>query len=134
MRLNSQLQLPSNFLLFFFFNDTATTEIYTLSLHDALPILHIKFFQRLVGWRELRMPLGPPRRARRMRYLLPSDREGDKFLFPNPLSPMWDVCLIANGAVLNFKFCWCRAHVDDLVGHLHELTKIERTIIERAGQ
>src|SRR2546426_12204143 len=27
------------FSLFFFFNDTATTEIYTLSLHDALPIL-----------------------------------------------------------------------------------------------
>src|SRR6478736_10099464 len=26
------------FLCFFFFNDTATTEIYTLSLHDALPI------------------------------------------------------------------------------------------------
>src|SRR5258708_10797306 len=26
--------------LFFFFNDTATTEIYTLSLHDALPIYH----------------------------------------------------------------------------------------------
>src|SRR5256884_9252864 len=25
-------------LFFFFFNDTATTEIYTLSLHDALPI------------------------------------------------------------------------------------------------
>src|SRR5947209_15000221 len=28
-----------NDLLFFFFNDSATTEIYTLSLHDALPIL-----------------------------------------------------------------------------------------------
>src|SRR5438067_10098382 len=27
------------FFFFFFFNDTATTEIYTLSLHDALPIL-----------------------------------------------------------------------------------------------
>src|SRR5438067_13162015 len=27
------------FASFFFFNDTATTEIYTLSLHDALPIL-----------------------------------------------------------------------------------------------
>src|SRR2546429_9976798 len=27
-----------NSLFFFFFNDTATTEIYTLSLHDALPI------------------------------------------------------------------------------------------------
>src|SRR5947209_11450775 len=26
------------YALFFFFNDTATTEIYTLSLHDALPI------------------------------------------------------------------------------------------------
>src|SRR2546430_13505779 len=29
---------PSPFFSFFFFNDTATTEIYTLSLHDALPI------------------------------------------------------------------------------------------------
>jgi len=28
------------FCFFFFFNDTATTEIYTLSLHDALPIYH----------------------------------------------------------------------------------------------
>src|SRR5687767_15236678 len=28
----------SAFFFFFFFNDTATTEIYTLSLHDALPI------------------------------------------------------------------------------------------------
>src|SRR3712207_8395989 len=28
------------FKRFFFFNDTATTEIYTLSLHDALPIYH----------------------------------------------------------------------------------------------
>src|SRR3989475_12420896 len=32
------LQFISRLLLFFFFNDTATTEIYTLSLHDALPI------------------------------------------------------------------------------------------------
>src|SRR5258708_15268152 len=32
--------------LFFFFNDTATTEIYTLSLHDALPIsiMHLSRF------------------------------------------------------------------------------------------
>src|SRR5258706_7994800 len=30
-------------LLFFFFNDTATTEIYTLSLHDALPIFKCNF-------------------------------------------------------------------------------------------
>src|SRR5580692_12798100 len=30
------------YLFFFFFNDTATTEIYTLSLHDALPISTLK--------------------------------------------------------------------------------------------
>src|SRR3989442_7638716 len=29
------------YLFFFFFNDTATTEIYTLSLHDALPISRV---------------------------------------------------------------------------------------------
>src|SRR5437867_6701425 len=31
---------------FFFFNDTATTEIYTLSLHDALPIFKDKILNR----------------------------------------------------------------------------------------
>src|SRR2546430_13477565 len=30
--------MPTRIFFFFFFNDTATTEIYTLSLHDALPI------------------------------------------------------------------------------------------------
>src|SRR5260370_10875636 len=30
--------MQNSVILFFFFNDTATTEIYTLSLHDALPI------------------------------------------------------------------------------------------------
>src|SRR3712207_9554538 len=38
--------LRCNLTSFFFFNDTATTEIYTLSLHDALPIWTIF---RLVG-------------------------------------------------------------------------------------
>src|SRR5574344_1160408 len=32
------VRLAAQSFLFFFFNDTATTEIYTLSLHDALPI------------------------------------------------------------------------------------------------
>src|SRR6478672_13892259 len=32
------LKLEPTTIFFFFFNDTATTEIYTLSLHDALPI------------------------------------------------------------------------------------------------
>src|SRR5256885_13641797 len=36
---NSSIMSPSTHISsFFFFNDTATTEIYTLSLHDALPI------------------------------------------------------------------------------------------------
>src|SRR6266480_8098079 len=39
--------------LLFFFNDTATTEIYTLSLHDALPIsssAHLYVVPKLLGW------------------------------------------------------------------------------------
>src|SRR2546427_7766771 len=43
---------------FFFFNDTATTEIYTLSLHDALPIYSVQNFG---SSRDIliRMPLKP---------------------------------------------------------------------------
>src|SRR2546426_2500281 len=36
--------------IFFFFNDTATTEIYTLSLHDALPIYFLVMPSRYDGW------------------------------------------------------------------------------------
>src|SRR5947207_12551497 len=49
---------------FFFFNDTATTEIYTLSLHDALPISargRARRVARAVGGR----PAGRPPTARR---------------------------------------------------------------------
>src|SRR6266511_5399280 len=43
---------------FFFFNDTATTEIYTLSLHDALPISPTRVGrQPLGGYRVLRRAL-----------------------------------------------------------------------------
>src|SRR2546429_2806904 len=37
----SSIKLELTFSVFFFFNDTATTEIYTLSLHDALPISYL---------------------------------------------------------------------------------------------
>src|SRR5258708_21919462 len=43
--------------LFFFFNDTATTEIYTLSLHDALPISPAK------GSPSASLPAGVPGRG-----------------------------------------------------------------------
>src|SRR2546430_5589708 len=42
--------------LFFFFNDTATTEIYTLSLHDALPISARGSASRLGRCRNARHP------------------------------------------------------------------------------
>src|SRR3989442_10166149 len=59
-------------LLFFFFNDTATTEIYTLSLHDALPISHLRHDQRGAGRRDhhgglLHLPAGVPVPPARLR-------------------------------------------------------------------
>src|SRR2546430_12775980 len=45
-------------VLFFFFNDTATTEIYTLSLHDALPICNSRNGERLHLAAGLALPLG----------------------------------------------------------------------------
>src|SRR5256885_10741873 len=50
--------------LFFFFNDTATTEIYTLSLHDALPISLLGFGKRDVPYD---MDLPVPRYIKRGR-------------------------------------------------------------------
>src|SRR3712207_8042779 len=47
-------------LLFFFFNDTATTEIYTLSLHDALPIFAV--------FAVIRVRNAPERAARASRF------------------------------------------------------------------
>src|SRR2546430_8851346 len=47
--------------VFFFFNDTATTEIYTLSLHDALPISSLDAFGHELGRRDLALlevPIG----------------------------------------------------------------------------
>src|SRR6266511_6020819 len=38
LSLHHLIPFPRRLLSLFFFNDTATTEIYTLSLHDALPI------------------------------------------------------------------------------------------------
>src|SRR6266446_7611153 len=43
--------MPLDSQCFFFFNDTATTEIYTLSLHDALPISRpAEARSREIGW------------------------------------------------------------------------------------
>src|SRR5260221_14100993 len=47
---------------FFFFNDTATTEIYTLSLHDALPISLCRQAQGRGSWAALHPARGPRHR------------------------------------------------------------------------
>src|SRR5258708_37398145 len=53
------------FFFFFFFNDTATTEIYTLSLHDALPIYgkHGQGAQRAVACAVALRSLSPHMRS-----------------------------------------------------------------------
>src|SRR2546422_11399876 len=77
----SLLPMRALFSTFFFFNDTATTEIYTLSLHDALPISLEKVaveFREVVlladveefSYREiaetLKIPLGTDRKSTRL--------------------------------------------------------------------
>src|SRR2546430_17411558 len=61
----------------FFFNDTATTEIYTLSLHDALPIFASAFVLAIVGytsWRQFRdITPQPPKRI--MLAVLPFEKD-----------------------------------------------------------
>src|SRR3712207_6916496 len=47
--------LPYILIILFFFNDTATTEIYTLSLHDALPICQRVQWKGVLGASKARM-------------------------------------------------------------------------------
>src|SRR2546422_10017384 len=63
--------------LFFFFNDTATTEIYTLSLHDALPICStaISLCPSGPGTRWRWTPPSAGESSGRRRSTSPSDRE-----------------------------------------------------------
>src|SRR5258705_1988659 len=63
------LSLCRRLRLFFFFNDTATTEIYTLSLHDALPICRLVDLacgQQLPGLPDDRAGARPDRKSTRL--------------------------------------------------------------------
>src|SRR2546430_16700086 len=86
--------------MFFFFNDTATTEIYTLSLHDALPILQdvaqvaeseqtqaLGILQELAGFRTVGLPLSAD--GERVGYGRRPPRPGrpPPGAFPRPASP-----------------------------------------------
>src|SRR6266496_6370779 len=75
-------------LFFFFFNDTATTEIYTLSLHDALPIC----VQTMIGDF---VQVGPDgRRAEGKIYLQKPGRIRFEYNPPSPIE------LVADGSSL----------------------------------
>src|SRR5256885_5002346 len=67
---------PPSTELFFFFNDTATTEIYTLSLHDALPISPP--LEDLPGAARGTPPTRPSPRARRRRGSTRADRKSTR--------------------------------------------------------
>src|SRR2546430_6121156 len=56
------------FFFFFFFNDTATTEIYTLSLHDALPIWRpaLRRISDRDRWPMITAPIADGRKKKRM--------------------------------------------------------------------
>src|SRR3712207_7908668 len=76
--------------MYFFFNDTATTEIYTLSLHDALPISPVLFVtarddevDRLLGLElgaddYITKPFSPRELALRVRTVLRRDRKSTR--------------------------------------------------------
>src|SRR3712207_9042760 len=65
---------------FFFFNDTATTEIYTLSLHDALPICAPR--RRLHRGRRAAPPRADGQRVGRLRARRAAARTGRRRLTP----------------------------------------------------
>src|SRR3712207_9301142 len=82
----SSLSAISSVVPLFFFNDTATTEIYTLSLHDALPIFRSFDRSRRLRWRTRRPRLAAasrgeadPRHPRaREAPLSPQDRKSTR--------------------------------------------------------
>src|SRR6266487_6294972 len=59
-------------VFFFFFIDTATTEIYTLSLHDALPILRARTWPARAGSSPPRTPRTQDRKSTRLNSSHPS--------------------------------------------------------------
>src|SRR3712207_7285596 len=104
--------------VFFFFNDTATTEIYTLSLHDALPIS--------AGWQSTKarcaivscplsaaIPPGHPARMRRICAGQPGDRKSTRLNSSHANISYAVFCLKKKKTTLNYTF--------ELISHYSKL-------------
>src|SRR5258708_27474719 len=109
-------------LVLFFFNDTATTEIYTLSLHDALPISDQKYNRlpmflaiqggaaTVLGW--LVLTQATPAQLQR------SEEHTSELQSPDHL-----VCRLLlekkktkiNASVITTDVCSCREHTDSTI-------------------
>src|SRR5256885_16534946 len=102
--------------LFFFFNDTATTEIYTLSLHDALPISTARP-------RDYHQAPGRARGAQRhapARQRHPSDQPGG---FMNQLTPYaaFFMRLAVGGVFLHHGLMKYHTGIAGVAGFLHSV-------------
>src|SRR4051794_41758374 len=71
-------------LFFFFFNDTATTEIYTLSLHDALPICGADVEAMPVRGQAAHVVAGQPGRGRQQARAARPDRKSTRLNSSHP--------------------------------------------------
>src|SRR6266581_8635724 len=89
-----------SFLFFFFFNDTATTEIYTLSLHDALPT------SRASPWTTAASRSGSRRRAKPwIRVSVSLDRKSTRLNSSHPSISYAVFCLKKKKKQYSYIIC-----------------------------
>ena len=99
--------------LFFFFNDTATTEIYTLSLHDALPISFLLVMLLVVGGIALKLWFD---RMAAQDALLASTRAMSLTMAPRLSGPMSSRLESIEGAINRGRFR-SEEHTSELQSH-----------------
>src|SRR6266496_5205151 len=90
------IYFPFLFFFFFFFNDTATTEIYTLSLHDALPISFTPF----LNVNALSGPANPFPGAKLISHCDPAYSQFDVMMS----TPIWGICSRMRPTVGTYAF------------------------------
>src|SRR5229473_6066713 len=115
-------------VLFFFFNDTATTEIYTLSLHDALPISSLVSSQPYVDFaRALALFYQPPRPApgiHPLAYVAASASVGENASI-GPFAVVGERATLGRNAVLHpHAVIYEGARIgDDFLAHSHSVVR-----------